>query len=117
MGLTQKMEEFYPNMKSGVVTHTFLHLTLQEYLAALYWAETSPHQLVELFSRDDLFPISKLVKSGIKEDRMSSSSGYHWPVLLFSGGLTKLHQVGAEFIKSKLVANFDPSFCQLLYEA
>ena len=87
--------------------HAFLHLTLQEYLAALHWSKSSP-QLQQLLSREDLFPISVLVKSGIGKECMAAGKGYHWPVLLLWGGLSKLQQVEADFFKSIFSEEFHP---------
>ena len=51
--------------KGALQSYSFLHLTLQECLATLYWSQQSPQELVELINTPDLFPMKVLVEEGI----------------------------------------------------
>ena len=66
-------------------SYCFLHLTLQEYLAALHWSEKNPRYLVRLVKEANLFPLDVIVRNGITQ-----ASGFHWPALYFLSGLLKL---------------------------
>ena len=47
----------------ALISHNFLHLTLQESFAALYWSRTpSSQQLEELVRRPDLFPLDQFLE-------------------------------------------------------
>ena len=47
------------------VSYCFLHLTLQEYLAALHWSRMGSEDMVRLVSETSLFPLYTLVRDGI----------------------------------------------------
>ena len=82
MGLMQSTEE---ELVIGTsMSYCFLHLTLQEYLAALHWSRMESENIVELVSKTSLFPLNTLARDGIDK------TGYHWPALYFLSGLTKL---------------------------
>ena len=95
MGLMQSAEEELVIGRS--VSYCFLHLTLQEYLAALHWSRMGSEDMVRLVSETSLFPLDTLVRDGI-----TKAAGYHWPALYFLSGLTKLTSVPVELLKTCL---------------
>ena len=97
MGLMQSAEEELVIGRS--VSYCFLHLTLQEYLAALHWSRMGSEDMVRLVSETSLFPLDTLVRDGI-----TKAAGYHWPALYFLSGLTKLTSVPLELLKTCLAA-------------
>ena len=97
MGLMQSAEEELVIGRS--VSYCFLHLTLQEYLAALHWSRMGSEDMVRLVSETGLFPLDTLVRDGI-----TKAAGYHWPALYFLSGLTKLTSVPVELLKTCLAA-------------
>ena len=97
MGLMQSAEEEL--VIGSSVSYCFLHLTLQEYLAALHWSRMGSKDMVRLVSETSLFPLDTLVRDGI-----TKAAGYHWPALYFLSGLTKLTSVPVELLKTSLAA-------------
>ena len=97
MGLMQSAEEEL--VIGSSVSYCFLHLTLQEYLAALHWSRMGSEDIVRLVSETSLFPLDTLVRDGI-----TKAAGYHWPALYFLSGLTKLTSVPHELLKVSLAA-------------
>ena len=97
MGLMQSAEEEL--VIGSSVSYCFLHLTLQEYLAALHWSRMGSEDMVRLVSETSLFPLDALVRDGI-----TKAAGYHWPALYFLSGLTKLTSVPFELLKTSLEA-------------
>ena len=95
MGLMQSAEEEL--VIGSSVSYCFLHLTLQEYLAALHWSRMCSEDIVRLVSETSLFPLDTLVRYGI-------AAGYHWPALYFLSGLTKLTSFPVELLKTSLAA-------------
>ena len=100
MGLMQSAEEEL--VIGSSVSYCFLHLTLQEYLAALHWSRMGSEDMVRLVSETSLFPLVTLVRDGI-----TKRSGYHWPALYFLSGLTKLTSVPLELLNISLKAGDD----------
>ena len=100
MGLMQSAEEEL--VIGSSVSYCFLHLTLQEYLAALHWSRMGSEDMVRLVSETSLFPLDTLVRDGITE-----TTGYHWPALYFLSGLTKLKLVPIELLNISLKAAGD----------
>ena len=98
MGLMQSAEEEL--VIGSSVSYCFLHLTLQEYLAALHWSRMGSGDIVRLVSETSLFPLDTLVRDGI-------AAGYHWPALYFLSGLTKLTSVPVELLKVSLAAAYN----------
>ena len=95
MGLMQSAEEEL--VIGSSVSYCFLHLTLQEYLAALHWSRMGSEDMFRLVSETSLFPLDTLVRDGI-------TAGHHWPALYFLSGLTKLTSVPLELLKGSLQA-------------
>ena len=95
MGLMQSAEEEL--VIGSSVFYCFLHLTLQEYLAALHWSRMGSEDMVRLVSETSLFPLDTLVRDGI-------TAGHHWPALYFLSGLTKLTSVPLELLNKPLKA-------------
>ena len=84
MGLMQSAEE--ERVIGRSVSYCFLHLTLQEYLAALHWSRMGSEDMVRLVSETSLFPLDTLVRDGT-----TKAPGYHWTALYFLFGLAKLN--------------------------
>ena len=78
--------------KSKSTSYSFLHLTLQEYLAALYWSTLPSENTSHLFLESSLLPVSTFI---------NTKRNFHLPSLLFYGGLTKLKGTPLEEILSK----------------
>ena len=95
MGLMQSAEEEL--IFGSTVSYCFLHLTLQEYLAALHWSRMGSEDIVRLVNETSLFPLDTLVRDGI-------TTGYFWPALYFLSGLTKLSLVPIELLNKSLKA-------------
>ena len=98
MGLMQSAEEEL--VIGSSVSYCFLHLTLQEYLAALHWSRMGSEDMVRLVSETSLFPLDTLVRDGI-----TKRSRYHWPALYFLFGL--LTSVPLKLLKKFLNAAED----------
>ena len=121
LGLMQREEEATIGIGTST-SHYFLHLTLQEYFAAVHYSEQL-HSSQELLLAED-GPLS--LKSFLKhygEERNSISSAVHWPVALFIAGRTKLSgipanllQVGFHHDTRKHVTYVNVSLLHLLYE-
>ena len=113
MGLMQSTEE--EMMIGSSSSYCFLHLTLQEYLAALHWSRMESKDILELVSKTNLFPLNTLARDGIDKKPVH----YHWPALYFLSGLTKLTFMPMHLLKSCLSAaygevstNFAPQPCR-----
>ena len=126
LGLMQREEEVISGFGRSV-SHNFLHLTLQEYLAAVNYSQqcSNPEQLLKLLSRKDLFPLDSFLENyGKRRKRDIVSSATHWPVVLFIAGRTKLSGIPPSLLNSGIhdskddieAAEVDVSLLHLLYE-
>ena len=89
LGLMQRVNDS-ESRKSKSVSYSFLHLTLQEYLAALYWSKLSYEKVSPLFTETGTIPVKKYISGYFwAEDKYRQEySNIHWPALHFYGGLT-----------------------------
>ena len=101
LGLMHQVEEVYPG-RGRSVSYSFLHLTLQEYLAAYYCSlhdtgtlqevlfqhESSKWQVLQLSNNQLAIPSSFQDSFQVFFSNYDMGSGgyYHWPVLLFTVG-------------------------------
>ena len=118
LGLMQREEELTAGIGRSS-SHNFLHLTLQEYLAAMDYSQQcdSPEQLTQLLTRDGLFPLSSFLQHYGKKTKNSMSCFLHWPVALFLAGRTQLSGVPLDHLKAGLHdSSVDVSLLHLLYE-
>ena len=83
LGLMQRVDD-NESHKPKSTSYSFLHLTLQEYLAALYWSTLPSENTSHLFLESSLLPVSTFIKT------KGGFHNVHLPALLFYGGLTKV---------------------------
>ena len=91
LGLMQSVDD-NESHKSKSTSYSFLRLTLQEYLAALYWSTLPSENTSYLFLKSSLLPVSTFIKR---------KGNVHLPTLLFYGGLTKVKGTPLEEILSQ----------------
>ena len=89
LGLMQRVNDS-ESRKSKSVSYSFLHLTLQEYLAALYWSELSSEKVSPIFTETGALPVKEYISGDFwaEYEYEQEYSNIHWPVLHFYGGLT-----------------------------
>ena len=84
LGLMQSVDD-NESHKSKSTSYSFLHLTLQEYLAALYWSTLPSANMSHLFIESSLLPVSTFIET------KGEFHNINLPALLFYGGLTKVN--------------------------
>ena len=118
MGLMQGIQDIYKK-RDPVISYSFLHQTLQEFLTAFFLAHRPLNELLQILQHPSHFPIQKYLQG---EHRKEADTVLHWPVLLFLAGMTKLkglpHDLLSQFADggSKSKVQFHPAIFQLLYE-
>ena len=115
LGLMQREEELTAGIGRSS-SHNFLHLTLQEYLAAVHYSQQcdSPEQLTQLLTQDDIFSLSSFLQYYGKKRK---GTIIHWPVVLFLAGRTQLSGVPLDLLKAGLHdSSVNVSLLHLLYE-
>ena len=118
LGLMQREEELTAVI--GISSsHNFLHLTLQEYLAAVHYSQQcdSPKRLSQILNWNGVIPLRHFLESyGKKGDKFSSSSATHWSAVLFLAGRTQLSGIDPNLLKLSLYSSVDVPLLHLLYE-
>ena len=86
LGLMQRVNDS-ESCKSKSVSYSFLHLTLQEYFAALFWSKLPSKEVSYVFSYSGSLPVHKYIHGGFwAEHEYEYEYEYHWPALHFYGG-------------------------------
>ena len=107
LGLMQSVDD-NESHKSKSTSYSFLHLTLQEYLAALYWSTLPSENTSHLFLESSLLPVSTFINT--------KPRNFHLPALLFYAGLTKIKGTPLEEILSNN-HSCTYNFLSLLFES
>ena len=123
MGLMIQVEDIYVD-DGSCVSYSFLHLTLQEFLAAIYWSQRSANDLTTLLKQTHLFPIHDFIDMKRIEISSRPPEGkhiQHWPVLIFLAGIggicsNIIVDYISEYIKHSKKLIIYPNICKLLYE-
>ena len=122
LGLMQRVSDS-ESRKSKSVSYSFLHLTLQEYLAALYWSKLPFEEVSHLFTESGVLPVKKYIdpysffpKAYIKfRDEFFS---IHWRALHFYGGLTGILETPLEtFFMCMIPNSVNHNVFHLLFES
>ena len=109
LGLMQSVDD-NESHKSKSTSYSFLHLTLQEYLAALYWSTLPSENTSHLFLESSLLPVSTFINT------KPEFHNVHLPALLFYAGLTKIKGTPLEEILSNN-HSCTYNFLSLLFES
>ena len=89
LGLMHSVKHLHDRRVRPSTSHSFIHLTLQEFLAGRHWSRLPPQQLTEVLQRQNLFPIQQYFIWKDPEGGIELSFRVtHWVVLLFLVGLT-----------------------------
>ena len=107
LGLLQKVSEDNHFSRNTVTSYSFLHLTLQEYLAALHWSKCGG-EVSSLFEQTGALPIEQYFKKKTAPD-------IHWSALHFYAGLTGIVRTPLEgVIRSNQSTEYN--YLYLLFE-
>ena len=127
LGLMQRVNDD-ESRKSKSVSYSFLHLTLQEYLAALYWSQLPPEEITHLFTESGVLPVKKYIEPVDSLFRQTmikfivADSNIHWPALYFYAGITRVMGTPLESICHRtkgytFSVNVVPDLLYLLFES
>ena len=112
LGLMVTVRKLYDMRPEQPNSYIFLHLTLQEYLAALYWS----HHLYQLPAELRILKAIK-IKGTTTHRNEEKLINLRWPIYLFLAGITKLESFPL-LQESGYNKSYDTSLvCQLLFEA
>ena len=113
LGLMVSVRQLY-DIRTRRSAYMFLHLTLQEYLAAFYWSQ-QPHEKLRAFMTKQ----SQLSNPIIRYNECATNITDHWPVALFLAGFTRLDNFPLDVLTNCSLKNplFIGSFCHMLFEA
>ena len=106
LGLMVPVKKLKKFQEGDLTSYMFLHLTLQEYLAALYWYKHPDQQPTDLME-------PSIIYSAYRQHKYHNKGS--WPVVLFMAGLTKLKSFPFECVTSRYSGNV--LIYQLLLEA
>ena len=109
LGLMVPIRKLNKLQEGKATSYMFLHLTLQEYLAAFYWSNHPDQQPSDLLKPN--------VITSIYQDSKNRDGNARWPLLLFMAGLTKLMSFPIELMKPSSNQLDVFMICQLLFEA
>ena len=101
LGLMVGEEEVTPGIGQSV-SYTFLHLTLQEYLAAVYFSQecNSAKELMQLLTQRSTFSLEEFLEH---YGRATSDVQTHWPVDLFLAGRTSFNDVNPALFNREFI--------------
>ena len=123
LGLMVPVRQIY-DIRASQPAYMFLHLTLQEYLSALYWSQQTHQQLRDEFLKEGniLYRMDRCAGFPFQNNakRKDYCESVHWPHILFLAGLTKLsYPFSFEFIpkEENLYYQEVDFLCQLSFEA
>ena len=122
LGLMVPVRQIY-DIRASQPAYMFLHLTLQEYLSALYWSNQTQQQLRDEFLKKGNI-LSRMDRCGgfafNSEKKKNYCESDHWPHILFLAGLTKLSHpfpLGLIPKKKRLYLGYIYFLCHLSFEA
>lgn len=118
LGLMVSVQQLY-DIRPKRSAYMFLHLTLQEYMAAFYWSQQSSQQLARLsfIKQQSISSIEQYQKGIRKHKEYETTKSSRWSLLLFMAGFTKLEHFPHEEMNDSVIAKNLGSLCQVLFEA